>query len=240
MPGCSLREATNWHLVVGITNLGMLGMVVIDLVVGAVIIGLWYLWFARANRLKSARILRWVEGVFAGHGQVVGIHWITASRFHVRLRLASNLFQRAGLTVQLLPRELAPHWLIARLRKKQETLTFEADLDCAPGFNLEVHNHRWCGRSHKKVRVDAERSLIEHCGPFVLTTRNDWQREITTMMTALVASRDCDFLSVCFRRTSPHFSATVPVQSLAPDAGTDSDLFDVLRELAAGASASRF
>ncbi len=215
-------------------------MVVIDLVVGAVAIGLWYLWFARSNRLRSACILRWIEAVFSGHGHIVGIHWITASRFHVRLRLGSNLFQHAGLMVQLLPRELPLHWLVTSLRKKQETLTFEADLDCPPVFNLEVQNHRWCGRSHKKVRVDAERALIEHCGPFVLTTRNDWQREITTMMTALVASRDCDFLNVCFRRTSPHFSATVPLQSLAPEVQAESDLFDVLRELAAGASTSRF
>ena len=60
------------------------------------------------------------------------------------------------------------------------------------------------------------------------------------MMSALVASRDCDFLSVAFRRTTPHFSATVPLASLAPEAQTESDLFDVLRELAAGASTSRF
>ncbi len=215
-------------------------MVVIALVVGAVAIGLWYFWFARSNRLRSARILRWVEAVFTGHGHVVGVHWVTASRFHVRLRLASTLFQRAGLIVQLLPRELPSAWLLAHLRKKQETLTFEADLDCPPSFNLEVCNQRWCGRSHKKVKVDGEASLLEHCGPFVLTTRNDWQREITTMMTALVASRDCDFLTVCFRRTSPHFSATVPLRSLAPETRADTDLFDVLRELAAGASASRF
>lgn len=218
----------------------MLGMIVVDLVVGAVVVGVWYLWFARQNRKRSVRILRWVETAFAGHGQVVGVHWVTSARFHVHLRLSSNLFQRAGLTIQLLPRELPLHWLYSRLKKKQETLTFEADLDCPPVFNLEVHNHRWCGRTHRKVAVDAQRSTIEHVGPFVLTTRNDWQREITTMMTALVASRDCDFLTVCFRRSSPHFSAAVPLDFLSPEAQAESDLFDVLRELAAGASASRF
>lgn len=215
-------------------------MIVIDLVVGAVLVGLWYLCFTRSNRKRAVRIQRWIEAAFAGHGHVVSAHWSAASRFHLRLRLSSNLFQRAGVTVQLFPRELPLHWLITRLRKKREIATFEADLDCAPAFNLEVQNHRWCARSHKKVKVDPDHSLIEHCGPFVLTTRNDWQREITTMMTALVASRDCDFLTVAFRRTTPHFSATVPLESLAPEAQTDSDLFDVLRELAAGASTSRF
>ena len=34
-------------------------------------------------------------------------------------------------------------WLISRWRCQQETLTFEADLDCPPAFNLEVNNYRW-------------------------------------------------------------------------------------------------
>jgi hypothetical protein len=219
----------------------MLGIIVIDLVVGAVAVGLWYLWFRRSNHRRGLRIQRWIEAAFTGHGHIVSAQWTAASRFHLRLRLSSNLFQRACVMVQLLPRELPLHWLCARLRKKQETVTFEADLDCAPAFNLEVNNHRWCGRTHKKVAVNPGGAMmIDHCGPFVLTTRNDWQREITTMMTALVASRDCDFLAVSFRRTTPHFSATVPLESLSPEAQTEADLFDVLRELAAGASTSRF
>ena len=84
---------------------------------------------------------------------------------------------------------------------------------------------------------------METVGPFVLTTRTDWQREITAMMNALVASRDSDFLTVSFRRTSPHFSASVPVSRVCPQDGgsyRDYDIFDVLRELADCASASRF
>ena len=60
------------------------------------------------------------------------------------------------------------------------------------------------------------------------------------MMTALVASRDCDFHSVSFRRASPHFSATVPLESISPDSQCEAEIFEVLRELAACASASRF
>jgi hypothetical protein len=60
------------------------------------------------------------------------------------------------------------------------------------------------------------------------------------MMNALVASRDSDFLSVSFRRVSPHISATVPLNSLAPQRRTGNELFQVLRELADCAGASRF
>jgi hypothetical protein len=81
---------------------------------------------------------------------------------------------------------------------------------------------------------------LEQSGPFVLTTRNEWQREITTMMNALVASRECDCSSVSFRRSSPHFSVTVPLNTIAPESQAQCEIFDVLRELAAGASTARF
>ena len=216
------------------------GIIVIDLLAGAVLITAWYFWFARANRLRSLRVLRWIERIFDGHGQIAGVQWLSPSRFYVRLHLAPNPFREGSVSVQLSPREMPIHWLLTRLRKQQETLTFQADLDPAPCFNLEVHNHRWCGRTRRRFPADPQRWTLDHTGPFILTTRTDWQREITHMMNALVASRDCDCMTVCFRRTSPHFSATVPLQAIAPDALADADMFDVLRELAAGASAARF
>ena len=184
------------------------------------------------------QLLQWVRGAFAGHAQIMGVRWIGASRFHIRMRVASPLFRQSAVLVQLRPREFPLAWAASRLRRQRETLTFEADLDCAPSFNLEVHNHRWCGRSRREL--PARRLAVEQCGPFVLTTRNDWQREITHMMTALVASRECDFLSVCFRRSSPHFSATVALTSLAPETECENEIFEVLRELAECASATSF
>jgi hypothetical protein len=217
----------------------MVGMVAIDVLAGAVLILLWYFSFLRVNRRKSIAVLQRIKAAFAGHAQIVGVRWTSGSRFNVRLRVLSPLFQHASVRVQMHPRELPLNWGWARLKKRQETLTFEADLECPPAFNLEVHNHRWCGRT-RRFPKDGRRLALEHCGPFVLTTRHDWQREITTMMTALVASRDCDFLSVSFRRSSPHFAATVPLESLAPESDCEAQMFDVLHELANCALASRF
>ena len=217
----------------------MVVTVAIEIAVAGVLVLAWYLWFHRRNRRKSIQVLERIKRAFAGHAQILGIRWIGVSRFSVRLRVLSTLFQHASVLVELHPRELPPNWAWARLRKRQETLTFEADLECPPAFNLEVHNHRWCGRTRSFPR-DQRGIALAHCAPFVLTTRHDWQREITTMMTALVASRDCDFLTVSFRRSSPHFSATVPLNSLSPESQCEAEIFDVLRELAACASASRF
>lgn len=211
----------------------------VDVVIGIALVVGWYLWFRRQNLRKSHEVLQRIKTVFAGHAQIVGVRWAGASRLSVRLRVLSTLFQHASVLVELYPRELPLNWLWARLRRRKETLTFEADLECPPAFNLEVHNHRWCGRTRRFPKKHG-RMAVEHCGPFVLTTRNDWQREITTMMTALVASRDCDFLTVSFRRTSPHFSASVPLESLSPESQCEAEIFEVLRELASCASASRF
>jgi hypothetical protein len=217
----------------------MVGFVAIAIAAGALLMLLWYVGFRQVNRRKSIQVLQRMKTAFGGHAQIIGVRWAGASRFSVRLRVLSALFQHASVLVELHPREWAPKWIWWRVRKRQETLTFEADLECPPAFNLEVHNHRWCGRTRSFPR-DQQRMALEHTAPFVLTTRNDWQREITTMMTALVASRDCDFLTVSFRRTSPHFSATVPLNSFSPESQCEAEIFDVLRELAACASASRF
>jgi hypothetical protein len=216
----------------------MVAFVLIDVAAGAVLVLAWYLWFRRQNRRKCLEVLQSIKTTFAGHAQIVAVRWAGASKFSVRLRVLSSLFRHASVLVELYPRELPLNWLWARFRKRRETLTFEADLECPPAFNLQVFHHRWCGRTRhfprKHIRV-----AVEHCTPFVLTTRNDWQREITTMMAGLVASRDCDFLSVHFRRTSPHFSAAVPLDSFSAEEA-DAEMFEVLRELASCASASRF
>jgi hypothetical protein len=216
----------------------MVGSTVVAVIAGVALVLGWYLWFRRHNRRKSIEVLQRIKNVFAGHAQIIGVRWAGASRFSVRLRVLSALFQHASVLVELHPRELPLNWLWARFRRRKETLTFEADLECPPAFNLQVYNHRWCGRTRHFPRSRG-RVAVEHFEPFVLTTRNDWQREITTMMTALVASRDCDFLNVNFRRSSPHFSASVPLESLA-DSRYEVEIFDVLRELASCASASRF
>lgn len=215
-------------------------IIVIDLAAGVALVACWYFWFVRFNRQKGAQIIGWIERAFDGHGHNAGVRWITASRFQVRLRLSTSSFRQPSVTVQLFPREMPLNWLIARVRRRQETLTFEADLDGPPSFNLEVHNHRWCGRTRRKFPRSSERWMLERTGPFVITTRTDWQREITNMLNALVASRECDCATVSFRRTSPHFSATVPLETISPDSPSEMNIFDVMRELAAGASASRF
>lgn len=220
--------------------MGTLGTVLLEILAGLILVAGWYVGFVRYNRRRAAEVLLWIRTAFSGHAQVLGIQWTSPSRFRVRLRLTPNLFQHSYIVVQLMPREFFFNWFWSKVRKRQELATFEADLDAAPSFNLEVHNQRWCGRSRRGTSLDPDRGQIENFGPFVITTRCDWQREITSMIDALVASRDSDFLTVSFRRSSPHFSATVALDRLAPQNARGNKVFHVLRELADCAGASRF
>jgi len=212
-------------------------LVVIYVVVAAILVAIWYGVTLRYNRRRGRKVLRWIETAFAGHGKVVGVHWMAASRFHAQLRLSHHVFQNASVIVQLTPMPL--NWLTARLRNQPETLTFEADLDFPPDFNLEVRNHRWLGRTQRCFPRNISTWHTETMAPFMITTRNDWQVELSSMMDALVASRERDVLSVSFHRSSPHFSASIPLETISPSAA-NSGVFDVLRELAGRASASRF
>src|SRR4051812_8032387 len=204
-----------------------------------VAVALWYSYFVRQNRRRSLEALRWVEEALAGNGRVVGVNWKTASRLQAQLRLPPSVFHRASVVVDLEPREVPLAWMIARLRHRQELVTFEADLEIAPEFNLDLQNHRWCGRTQRSRPQAGQQWETYRATPFLITTRREWQRQLTGMMDALVASRERDFLSISYRKASPHFSASIPLASLSPEAPACEGLFDVLRELAGGASAPR-
>lgn len=201
---------------------------------------LWYWLFLRWNRRRAKHLLASIESAFGGNGHVSSTQWLSASQFHVQLRLGNSNFMQPTVTVRMLPREVPWHWAMCVVKKRRETLTFDANLPCPPGFNLEVQNQRWSAKSRKRVMRRRAVTRLRHLGPFVLTSRHDWQRDITSMMHALATSRDCDLLSVSFRRRTPHFSATVPLEAVAGKHCTSVRVFEALRELAAGASAARF
>jgi len=196
----------------------------------------WAGWFRRENRRRSQRALQWIEVAFQGHGQVAGVQWAKPSSFQVQLRLGQHPFQRASVAVHLLPRESPLGWLRAAWGKQREILTFTSDLELPPDFDLEVENHRWCGRTRRRLPSSVLHTM--RTTPFMITTRAEWQNQ-SSMLDALIASRERDFLSVNYRRLSPHFTATLPLESLDPKAAGVTEFFDVLSELAGGASASR-
>ena len=227
MPSSFLLSASNQSM----------AEILIYLAGGAALVLAWYLFFVRYNRARAIEVLRRIETSLGGHGHVTGIRWVAPSRFQVPVRLNTGVFRRATMLVQITPREAPVRWLMDWLRKRPETLTFEADLDCAPGFNLLVRNHRWWGRTSRKLSPDPDGWIFDQTTPLLLTTRHQREGQAKTMLNALLRCREKDFLKLLFRPSSPHFSATLPLQTVVACDGEN--LLELLLEVASGASTSR-
>ncbi len=202
------------------------------------ICAIWYGFSLRNNRKKAVRIMRWIEAALAGQGCIVGVRWLASSRFKVPLRLTCGTFQRAWIVVELAPRESPITWLSSQMKKRQDLLVFEADLDLPPAFSLDVHNLHWLARSTRKKSGNGIRWTFEQATPLVISTRIEWQKEITSTMSSLTTGNYREFLNIRYQRKSPNFSVTLPMDAFAPGSRTRTYIFENMRELAANASAS--
>jgi len=129
-------------------------------------------------------------------------------------------------------------WVLCAWRRQRETLTFEADLDDSPNFHLEISRHRWLTQKPKEIASPERNWTISRPGPVVLTTRTEWTHELTPVVNTLMTSRGHNLLSVRFRPDSPNIAATIALDALS-DEETTAAFLGVLRDLAAGSSASR-
>jgi hypothetical protein len=104
-----------------------------------------------------------------------------------------------------------------------------------------------CGVFHRAsvlVEMRAQQTpaqwKFECLQPLIISTRPEQQKEIACAMASLTRSESSEFLNVSFQRSSPHFSATLLLESLAPGSAARGYMLDAMRELAGSASASLF
>jgi hypothetical protein len=198
----------------------------------------WFLVFSRFNRRKGILVLRWVEAACATRGRVLDTKWLSKSCLQAHVSFAAQWFENARVTIKLLPRPILIQWMVCLWRRQRETVTFEADLDDTPTFHLEISRHRWLTQKPKEISSPTRNWTLSRPGPVVLTTRTEWTHELTPVVNTLMTSRGHNLLTVRFRPDSPNLSATIPLDALS-DEETTAAFLSVLRDLAAGASASR-
>jgi len=212
----------------------------ISLIAAVTLCVTWYCVALRHKQRKARDVLRWIQSALAGRGQVIGISWTGAAKFRVPLRLTCGVFQKAWVMVEMQSAQTPLLWLFNRLRKPRELVTFQADLDLPPAFSLHVHNFRWVARSSRRTPENQAGWNFECLQPLIISTRPEQQKEIACAMASLTRSDTSEFLNVSFQRSSPHFSATVLLDSLAPGSPTRTCMLDAMRELAGSASTSLF
>ena len=215
---------------------GRLLLIYVGLLAG--LVGLWYFCLAGYNRRRGLLALRKVEAACSHRARIVEARWIGASRLQANLRFAAHWFENAQVTIRLLPRPLPVQWLLSRWNKQRETVTFEADLDHAPGLHLEVFRHHWLSDSDRKMILSSRDWTVTRARPVVLTTSNQWRQELPPIVNTLMTSRGHNLIKVRLRPESPHLRATIDLDALAGDEAA-AGFLGVLRELATGASRSR-
>lgn len=215
---------------------GQLFLIYAGLLAG--LVGLWYFCFAGYNRRRGILALRKVEAACSHRARIVEAHWIGASRLQAHLRFAAHWFENAQITIRLLPRPLPVQWFLSRWNKQRETVTFEADLDNAPGAHLEVFRHHWLSDGDRGLIQSSRNWTLARSQPVVLTTSKQWQQELPPIVNTLMTSRGHNLLKVRLRPDSPHLACTIDLEALSGEEAA-AGFLSVLRELAAGAARSR-
>ena len=165
---------------------------------------------------------------------MTGIRWVSKTEFEVPLRLMSNVFNRATVRVNIGSKKPF-QWLKRNSTPEPETMTFLADLDYKPAVNVEMNNMRWFARSKKDNDFDSPGWQFEKFDPVVLTTRLDWEKELTSAMQSVLGVEQKEDFQVIFRKTSPHFSVTMPLEKITP--GSELPVFELLNSIATYSSA---
>jgi hypothetical protein len=207
-------------------NPQMWGMLLFDAAVAIFVVAGWYLGWREVSRLRAEKVIHSVRQAVAGRAVVSGPFWHRPSRFDIELRFASA-FRESWLSVELTPREMPIQWLLARLHKRPEQVTFRAELEHRPSSGLIITRHKTCGYTSRAAL------LSEDCyslGSLVITTREDWQGE-TAIVQSILAARSRDLIHVEFRKRAPHLLVSAPLSSLTQDED-DAGLFGLLQELA--------
>jgi hypothetical protein len=195
----------------------------------------WYCGWMAAHRRRAIKILGSIEVALAGEGHISSLRWTSGSRFRAKLSLPSRFFRSPAIQVVMTPKELPWRWLRHARAGTGETLSFEADLESALGFELEVVNKSWFGRS-SKLKPDSSNWIVQAAEPVVLATTYEWRSELLSMFGALLSAREQEMLNLEFHEHSPNFRATIALGSLSELAERRPSLFDAFRQLAREAS----
>lgn len=214
----------------------MLVLISVGLAILALVI--WYWSFLHFNRRRAQSVLRWLEGAMVAHGRIGEIEWISSSHFKTRLELPGCGFRQPSLDTHFVPREALSRWIAWRWRRRQETLTFEADLPSPPQCSVEIGRTRWTGLTRRGVPITS--NWPTHTLPALfISTQPEWDPEIAGRMSCVVSNRELEFLAVSFRPRTPHFSVTLSLEETLKRPSGELAIFDSLRELAAGSPTSR-
>ncbi|MEO8727477.1 MAG: hypothetical protein ABI383_15295 [Acidobacteriaceae bacterium] len=197
----------------------------------------WYCWCLRQYRGRAAELLGWIESTLGAPADFSSIEWLGPSKFRVALRVApESVFRRAAVLVKLVPRELPHHWGHWVWSGEEETASFEADFEVAPKIDIRLHTLKLFARTRPDLEPIGKGWQFDQVVPLVITTREEWQREVKGVVTSLLHIKQKQFLSLRLEPNSPHYVVTLPLGAISPECETRLQVASTIRELAVEAS----
>jgi hypothetical protein len=196
-----------------------------------------YLWNRRRLQTKATETLRRLEEALAGRGHVINCHWVGSTHLEAALRFASSSFRKASIRVEFSSLLPSLSWVYSRNDEDRERLVFSSDLEAAPRFRLTVLKNRWTAQSGKIKCQEAARWEYEPVMPVIYTTSSDWSPELAATVLTARANQQQDLQDVRFRKSSPHLSASLPLDVFF-DGDNHMQFFAALSDLATEASTS--
>jgi hypothetical protein len=113
----------------------------------AVVFLLWFALGTQVNVSKGHRVLRWLQDGLPLLGERTTLRWYGSSAIHLNITQPKDPFREVEVMVVLEPRDVAPLWLLARLRGRRDLLIVRGRLRRPPRFEIELADPRsWTGR----------------------------------------------------------------------------------------------
>lgn len=98
-------------------------------------------WFAvgtHYNVRKGHAIMRWLQDGLPLVGEKTNLRWLGSSVLELKIQQAKPPFRAAEIVVAFEPRDVAPIWLMSRLRGRRDLFIFRALLHHRPSVQLEA------------------------------------------------------------------------------------------------------
>jgi len=118
-------------------------------------------WFAvgtHYNVRKGHAVMRWLQDGLPVVGEKTTLRWLGSSVLELKIQQAKAPFRSAEILLVFEPRDVAPIWVIARLRRRRDLFIFRGMLRGRPlveleamdstawrtrGFSDQVKNNQW-------------------------------------------------------------------------------------------------
>lgn len=164
-------------------------------------------WFAvgtQYNVRKGHDAMRWLQDGLPLIGEKTNLRWLGSSVVELKIQQAKPPFRQAYVLVVLEPRDVAPLWAAARLRRRRDLFIFRGILRNQSRQELEALDiSAWSTRGRERQLKKDNWALVPVSPPLVVYAPQP-SGAVSELLTA-AALDGCPLVRLAVHRTEPNF-----------------------------------